>query len=538
MPPHSYYQPTRTLVSQANNALIEPPVLPRSRFINRFTRKTAFTAGYLVPFMCQEILPGDHVSYRLTAFVRVSTLLFPMLDSQRFDTHFFFCPNRLVWDTWKRFMGEQLDPATTVTDQVMPKIALTNADIAINSLYDHMGVPVTMLTSTININPLPFRMYNLIYNTYYRDQNLINSAVVPLDNGGGTPADYFLRKRAKSHDYFTSALPFQQKFTSPTVPLSGIVPVTGIGTTDQVGAAGPLTVYESTGASANYNNYRYTSDASKGTIKMSGAAGAYPQIFVDLATATGFSINNFRIAMLTQQMYERDARGGTRYTEIVKQHFGVNSPDARLQRPEFIGGGSSPVLFTPIAQTTPTGGGGLGALGATGSSSGQHSATYAATEHGYIIGIMSVKSELSYQQGLHRHWTRTTRNDFYWPTFDGLSEQGVLRQELYATGVDADDTTLFGFQERYGEYRMCYNEVTGIMRSQVAGTLDPWHLAQRFSAPPTLNQTFIEDSPPMDRVLSGGAAAVNQQYIADIQIDRTIVRVMSTYGTPARLGRF
>ena len=268
-----------------------------------------------------------------------------------------------------------------------------------------------------------------------------------------------------------------------------------------------------------------------------GAANP-PRIFADLAQATGVTINALRQAWLVQDMLERDARGGTRYVELIRSHFGVISPDFRLQRPEYIGGGQTPINLTPIAQTTPTGGGGLGALGATGTSVGHHGASYAATEHGLIMGLISVKSEIHYQQGMHRMWTRSVRQDFYFPALAGLGEQAILRGEIYALGTTANDSVVFGYQERWHELRTRYNEVTGLFRSTAAGNIDEWHLAQEFTAAPTLSDAFIRDEPPMTRVLAAGAAANNMQYLADIHINRTATRPVPMFGTPVTLSHF
>lgn len=240
---------------------------------------------------------------------------------------------------------------------------------------------------------------------------------------------------------------------------------------------------------------------------------------------------------MIQSLLEKDARGGTRYTEKIRTHFGVINPDFRLQRPEYIGGGQTQLMITPIAQTAPTAGVPLGALGGTGTAAGSHRASYAATEHGWIIGLINVKSELSYQYGIHKMWDRLTQYDYYFPSFAGLGEQAILRRELYANGL-TDDSIVFGYQERWQEYRTQYSEVTGKFRGYAVGTLDAWHLAQRFTAPPTLSQTFLEDNPDMVRILAAGAASLNQQYLADILIRRTAVRPIPMFGTPALLGRF
>jgi len=531
--------PSRALVSQQDSAMVERPDIPRSKFTGSWSRKTTFDAGYLVPFLVDEVLPGDHLKYDVTAYVRMSTPLFPIMDNQRIDTFFFFVPNRLVWDNWALFMGETPNPTTTLPVNLVPVVGYTQSYSTPCTIWDYMGVPVGNILTTPYYNAMPFRAYNLIYNQWFRDENLINSVTVLTgDAVAGSTYDpyatYTLLKRAKSHDYFTSALPWPQKFTAPTVALGGQAWVKGIGIDVLSAGAAAATIYESGGtASTAYANQK---GASAYYVE-ANASTNYPAIYADLQTATGVSINTLRQAFLVQQLLERDARGGTRYTEIVRSHFGVTSPDMRLQRPEYIGGGSTPLIITPVAQTA-TGGSGVGALGGAGTAAGQHKASFASTEHGYIIGLINVKSELSYSQGVARHYRRSTRYDFYWPSLAGLGEQSILRSELYQTGASANDDVVFGYQERWHEYRTRTSEVTGYFRSKVSSNIDEWVLAQEFSSAPTLGQTFIEDTPPMSRILSGGALASGLQYLADIHISREAVRPIPTFGTPVKLGRF
>lgn len=532
--------PERRLVSQQDHAMIERPDIPRSKFTGSWTRKMSFDQGFLYPFLVDEVLPGDHIKYDVTAFVRMATLLFPLMDNLRLDTHFFFVPNRIVWANWVRMMGEQDDPSSSIAYTV-PVVAGT-PQFAVGSLADYFGIPTSVQTAGgqdyPGPNALPFRAYNLIWQTWFRDENLDTAAFIYTGDASQGIASYPVRARAKSHDYFTSCLPWPQKFTAPTIPIGTTAPVRGIGS--------PTSGIPGTHA-GNVN------DVNLGTVRTFASAWSTATaviddvwfdtsggVYADLSASAGVSINTLRQAFLVQQLLERDARGGTRYTELVRSHFGVISPDARLQRPEFLGGGSSPVVTTPIAQTAPTAGVPLGALGAAATATGSHRASYAATEHGFILGLCSVKSELSYMQGLHRMWWRSSRYDYYWPSLAGLGEQAVQRREVYMRGVLAEDSVVFGYQERWHEYRTRTSEVAGLFKggTNSAGALEPWHLAQRFTAAPVLGTTFIQDSAPMSRVLAAGSGAAGQQFLADFLIRREAVRPIPMYGTPTALGRF
>lgn len=527
-----YDLPMRRLVSQDDAAMIARPDVPRSKFSGSFSIKLTFDAGYLIPFHVEEVYPGDHFRYQFTPFVRTSTPLFPIMDSQRIDIHCFFVPNRLVWQNWVKLMGQQDSPGDSIAYSV-PQVTSTGNGFAVGSVGDMMGLPtVGQAAAVLSVNALPFRAYNLVYSQWYRDENLIASPTLAVGDSAQPEANYPLRRRAKSHDYFTSCLPWPQKFVSPVIQQ----PVAGLGVPDPtVPSAGPFSAVETPSAAnptgvASYAAY-YQSAVHNIVLEASAADDA-PRVFAEL------DINIFRQAMQVQVFLERMARGGTRYTEITENIFGVRNPDARLQRAEFIGGGSTPLQFTPIAQTAPTAGVPLGALGAAGTAVGNNTASYAATEHGFIICILSVKSELSYSQGVHRMWDRRTLYDFYNPAFAGLGEQAVLRREIYATGQSANDDVVFGYQERWHELRVHYSGVRGLFRPTAAGNIDEWHLSQQFSAAPTLGQTFVEDSPPMSRVLAAGALANGMQYLADVHVRCDMVRPLPLYGTPVGLGRF
>lgn len=521
--------PSRRLVANEQQSMVQKPRVPRSRFIGSKTVKTTFDEGYIIPFHVEEVLPGDNLRYNVMAYLRMATALFPLFDNLRIDTHGFFVPMRLVWSNWRQFMGQQATPASSVAFTI-PQFNAPPGGHAVGSLFDQMGLPVAgQITSGQQYlhSVLPLRAYNLIWNEWYRDQNMQDSATVLLTDSTETATStYPLRRRNKMHDYFTSALPFAQKFTppvmqstvsglGPVIPSSAVTP--GIGVTD---ASGLIT------------SYAFGVTDTSGFAMRTDSVGA-PQVYAEA------SINAFRQALLIQSLLERDARGGTRYTEIVRAHFDVVSPDARLQRPEYIGGGSTPMTLTPIAQTAPTSGTNyLGALGGVGTAAGKHEFSYAATEHGYILLMISVRAELSYSQGLHRMWSRLTRLDFPWPELAGLGEQAILRQEIYCTGVDADDATTFGYQERYHEMRTMWSDVRGLFRPTSAGDIAQWHLSEEFGSPPVLNSAFIEEDAPMTRVLAGSSLENGKQFLADILVMRDAVRPLPTFGTPASLGRF
>lgn len=543
--------PARKLVSQQDASLVQMPNVPRSRFTGSWTHKTSFDAGYLIPFMVEEVYPGDQISYSVTAYVRMATPLFPLFDNQRVDTFFFFTPCRLLWDNWHKMMGEQDHPSDStqyLIPQVKPADLLGKGFLPLG-IADHMGIPPAGQIDPVNgietwVNALPFRAYNRIFHEWFRDQNS-DTVIVELktDDGIDLETYYGVRRRMKSHDYFTSALPWPQKGTSPSIPITGKAYVKGIGFNNagvlttpgagtpvrEPGTIGTTTFPYLTGSSYPSPNNFYLRSLDQQTL----------DVYADLTAATAaITVNALRQAFAIQTLLERDARGGTRLSESIFMQFGVRSPDARLQRPEYIGGGSTALNLTPIAQTAPTDGEPLGALGAAGTAVGQHTASVAATEHGYVLGIINVRSELSYQQGLHKMWSRKTRYDFMYPATAGLGEQAILMKELYYRGISAEDETVFGYQERWQELRTRTSEVTAGMRSTNGMGLDPWHLSQRFTAPPTLSAQFLEDNPPMARVLAAGELAIHQQYLADILIQRNLTRALPTYGTPSNLGRF
>lgn len=509
--------------------------IPRSVFDRSKSYKTMFNSGYLIPFYRDEILPGDTFNLDATMFVRMpSALQVPVMDNLYLDTFFFFVPNRLVWTNFQKFMGEQTNPGDS-TSYTVPVFTAYNP--VAETLSDYLGIPPLGGGATVSHISLYHRAYNLIYNEWFRDQNLQNSVTVDKGDGPDTLANYVLLKRGKRHDYFTSALPWTQKGTAVTAGLTGNAPVTGIGKPNQAYGHTATSVYESNLTNPTYA-FSSSTNADQFEIKGTAASAAYPVIFADLSAATGLSINALRLAFQTQKMLERDARGGTRYTEIVRSHFGVTSPDARLQRPEFLGGKSTPISINSVPQTSVTAATPQGNLAAFALATNTRDGfTKSFTEHGMVIGLCMVRAELTYQQGLEKIFSRSTRLDYYFPALSHLGEQAILNKELYLQGSASptDDAAAFGYQERYAEYRYAPSLITGKLRSTYATPLDMWHLAQKFTALPTLGATFIVETPPVSRIV---AVTSEPEFVLDAFINCKAVRPMPVYSVPGLIDHF
>lgn len=560
----------------------------RSKFDRSHVYKTTFDAGKLIPVFVDEVLPGDTTRMSVNYFARLATPIKPIMDNIYLDWFFFFVPNRLVWEHWQNFCFEREDPEDT-TEYVIPTVSASSAtdNSLVGSLWDYFGLPINTTNNLTGINALPFRGVYLIYNEWFRDENLQKSVkiekgdanlVIDLKrlseqpswvvNSSSTDAypGFACPPRGKRHDYFTSALPWTQKGPGVSIGLAGTAsiidptPTPGYllhSDSDQLAAvsayggsssssggarkaSGSGSISFNSGGDSHWSNIGGFAGNATDNITMSAqpASGFLANdSYVNLDTSSIFTINSLRTAFQMQKFYERLARGGSRYTEVLRSFFGVVSPDARLQRPEFLGSFTKMVNVNPIAQTSATDStspqGNLSAYGVTAAKF--HGFTKSFVEHGYIFGFVCARADLTYQQGINKMWLRSTVYDFYWPTFSHLGEQAIELREIYAQG-SKDDTIVFGYQERYAEYRYKPSQITGKFRSSVTGgNLDVWHLSQFFKNAPTLNEEFIVENPPIERII---AVPSEPEFLLDIGFRYTTVRPMPMFGTPGLVDHF
>lgn len=539
-------------MSQFSFSQVPSANIQRSKFDRSHSYKTAFNSGYLIPFYVDDVLPGDTFNLTTSMVARLTTPILPVMDNVHIDTFFFFVPSRLVWDNFQKFFGEQKNPGDSI-DFVEPQVDFsTGADVG--SIYDYLGVPPSVSLSQPDWpSALPFRAMNLIYNEWFRDQNLQDSLEVPTGDGPDPIDTYALFKRNKRHDYFTSALPWPQKGPGVEISLGSTAPImsNGMGITFTNGSVDfNLSNMNSTNSGAFIRPYINTLGeeigASTGTnnngsvtspVGQSIGFGDETGLVADLSQAHAATINSLRQAFAMQSLMEALARSGSRYTELLRGVFGVVSPDARLQRPEFLGGSTDFITMQQVPQTSATDGttpqGHLAAYGYM--SSVKHGFTKSFVEHGYVIGFVNVWVDLSYQQGMPRYLSRRTRWDYFWPQLSHIGEQAILNKEIFLASDANQNAGVFGYQERYAEYRYHPSMITGKMRSQTDTPLDQWHLAQRFDTLPTLSSTFIEENPPLDRIL---AVQDEPQIFLDAYFDLKCVRPIPLYGIPGFGSRF
>lgn len=507
-------------------------MISRSKFNRSNSLLTTMNSSYIVPIYYDSAVPGDTLQLNCTTFSRLATQIVPFMDNVYMDVHFFAVPHRLLWEHWVNMHGEKITPADT-TDYLTPQLTTnhTTSEVTPNSIFDYFGIPLGV--KDLAFNAFNFRAYNLIYNEWYRDENLIDPVEVETGDTDSM-SNYTLLKRGKRKDYFTSCLPTPQKGPAVDLPLGLTAPVVTDGDYIRVTQHGTTTPEAGLNHASDGRLY-----ASIGSFDGTIAFGSTTGLMTDLSEATASTINSLRQAFALQRLYETDARGGTRYTEMTKAHFGVVSPDARLQRPEFLGGATFNLNLSAVPQTSATSGSAYqGNLTSYGTIMGHsRNIVHSFTEHCVVIGLASIRADLTYQQGLDREYSRRNRTDYYLPTLCNLGEQAVLNKEIFAQGTSADNN-VFGYQERWAEMRYKPNKITGLLRSDANLSLDCWHLAQDFASCPQLNAEFINENVPIDRVTAVNESANTPQFICNFWFDEYWTRPMSVYSIPSMSSHF
>ncbi len=510
----------------------------RSQFNRSHGLKMSFDASYLYPIMVDEVLPGDTFTCKLNGFARIfSPLDAPVMDNIELQTFFFFVPTRLVWENWEAFNGAHDSAGAQDTTYTVPIIndILVDHDsvVTAHGLAAYFGLPEGLDGSAINVSALPFRCYNKIYSEWFRDQNLTGEPTLNTGNGPDSASQYVIKKTYKKHDYFTSALPYLQKGTA----ITAAVVIAGDPATGQdfptfqtpSGGSGTMTVTPLVTASATQTSNVYIKGGTGTPAVDENMAWDDPNLLGTI------DVNALRQSVAIQRLLERDARGGTRYVELIKTHFGVTSPDFRLQRAEYLGGGKTFVNISPVANTSATATedqAELKGIG-TGMISG-HGWAKSFTEHGYIIGLIRARGDITYFQGLDKLWSRSTRYDFYIPALANLGEQSIRNKEIFVSN-DSNDDNVFGYQERWAEYRMKASRVVGNFNPDVTGSLSHWHLAEDFSSLPSLNSTFVRDATPMSRVTT---VDTEPDFLLDLWFDYKCARPLPIYSLPSLTSRF